>query len=165
MLHACIESEGPPGDGPDTAQDMNGSGYEGSERADEGSSAPPKAEFISLPTEGGGFKAYDFVGPEIAALCSADPHVMVEPWLAELLAGGTKSGARVDPKEYDEIIQRLLSAKLAELTAERAAHLLGMFAVWNEVDAAPYHRWTASGRVFASPLFEFTCGEDCRACR
>ena len=73
------------------------------------------------------------MGPDIAAFCSADLDVMVEPWLAELVARGIRSGARIDPKEYAEIVRRLLSAKMAELTAERTAHPLGMFAVWKEV--------------------------------
>ena len=59
---------------------------------------------------------------------------MVESWLAELLADGIQSGARIEQKEYAAIIQRLLSTKMAELTTERAAHPLGMFAVWKEVD-------------------------------
>ena len=80
----------------------------------------------------------------------------------ELLAGGIKSGARIEPKEYAEIIRRLLSAKMAELTAERAEHPLGMFAVWKEVDKI--QRLIIDGRpvneYFTSPPFEFTCGED-----
>ena len=133
-------------------------GYEEGRSAGAGSPAPLKSELISLPTEGGGFKACDHVGPEIAAFCNADPDVMVEPWLAELLAGGIKSGARIDLKEYAEIIRRLLSAKMAELTAERAEHPLGMFAVWKEVDKI--QRLIIDGRpvneYFTSPPFEFT---------
>ena len=87
---------------------------------------------------------------------------MVEPWLAELLAAGIPSGARIEPKEYAKIIKRLLSAKMAELTAERAAHPLGMFAVWHEVDKI--QRLIIDGRpvneYFTSPPFEFTSGED-----
>ena len=86
---------------------------------------------------------------------------MVEPWLAELLAAGIPSGARIEPKEYAKIIKRLLSAKMAELTAERAAHPLGMFAVWKEVDKI--QRLIIDGRpvneYFTSPPFEFTSGE------
>ena len=121
-----------------------------------------KAELISLPKEGGGFKACDYVGPEIAAFCNADPEVMVEPWLAELMASGIRSGARIEPQEYAEIVKRLLSAKMAELTAERAVHPLGMFAVWKEVDKI--QRLIIDGRpvneYFISPPFEFTSGED-----
>ena len=104
-----IENVGPPGDGADSTQDMNEvGGYEEGRSAGAGSPAPLKSELISLPTEGGGFKACDYVGPEIAAFCNADPDVMVEPWLAELVAGSIRSGARIDPKEYAEIVKRLL---------------------------------------------------------
>ena len=161
-MHAYTESEGPPGNGADTTQNMNESGYEEGRGVGTGSPAPLKSELISLPTEGGGFKACDYVGPEIAAFCNADPDILIEPWLAELLASGIKSGARIDPKEYAEIIKRLLIAKMAELTAERAAHPLGMFAVWKEVDKV--QRLIIDGRpvneFFTSPPFEFTCGED-----
>ena len=159
---AYIENVGPPGDGADSNQDMNEvGGYEEGRSAGAGSPAPLKSELISLPTEGGGFKACDYVGPEIAAFCNADPDVMVEPWLAELVAGSIRSGARIDPKEYAEIVKRLLSAKMAELTAERAAHPLGMFAVWKEVDKI--QRLIIDGRpvneYFTNPPFEFTSGE------
>ena len=160
---AYIENVGPPGDGADSNQDMNEvGGYEEGRSAGAGSPAPLKSELISLPTEGGGFKACDYVGPQIAAFCNADPDVMVEPWLAELVAGSIRSGARIDPKEYAEIVKRLLSAKMAELTAERAAHPLGMFAVWKEVDKI--QRLIIDGRpvneYFTNPPFEFTSGED-----
>ena len=161
-MHAYTESEGPPGNGADTTQNMNESGYEEGRGVGTGSPAPLKSELISLPTEGGGFKACDYVGPEIAAFCNADPDILIEPWLAELLASGIKSGARIDPKEYAEIIKRLLTAKMAELTAERAAHPLGMFAVWKEVDKV--QRLIIDGRpvneYFTSPPFKITCGED-----
>ena len=85
-----------------------------------------------------------------------------QPWLAELVAGSIRSGARIDPKEYAEIVKRLLSAKMAELTAERAAHPLCMFAVWKEVDKI--QRLIIDGRpvneYFTNPPFEFTSGED-----
>ena len=132
-MRAYIESEGPPGNGADIYKDMNEGGYEEGRGAGAGSPAPLKAELISLPTKGGGFKTGDYVGTEIAAYCNAGPDIMVEPWLAELLAGAIKSGARIEPIEYAEIVKRLLSAEMAELTAERAAHPLGMFAVWKEV--------------------------------
>ena len=133
-MRAYIESEGPPGNGADIYKDMNKGGYEEGRGAGAGSPAPLKAALISRPTKGGGFKAGDYVGHEIAAFCNTDPDIMVEPWLAELLAGAIKSGARIEPTEYAEIVKRLLSAEMAELTAERAAHPLGMFAVWKEVD-------------------------------
>ena len=159
---AYIDVEGPPGDGADLNQDMNDGGYEDGRGVGTGSPAPIKADLISLPTEGGGFKACDYVGPEMAAFCNADPDVMVEPWLAELLACGVKSGARIEPKEYAAVVKRLLSAKMAELTAEKAAHPLGMFAVWKEVDRV--QRLIIDGRpvneYFISPPFEFTSGED-----
>ena len=108
------------------------------------------------------FEACDYVSPEIAAFCNADTDILVEPWLAELLASGCKSGARIDPKEYAEIIKRLLCANMAELTAERAEHPLGMFAVWKEIDKI--QRLIIDGRpvneYFTSSPFEFTCGED-----
>ena len=162
-MHAYMESTGPPGNGADTTQDMKECGYEGGGGgAGAGSPAPLKSELISLPHQGGGFKACDYVGPEIAAFCNADSDVMVESWLAELLADGMKSGSRIDPGEYAKIIKRLLSAKMAELTAERAAHPLGMFAVWKEVDQI--QRLIIDGQpvneYFTSPPFEFTCGED-----
>ena len=162
-MHAYMESTGPPGNGADTTQDMKECGYEaGGGGAGAGSPAPLKSELISLPHQGGGFKACDYVGPEIAAFCNADSDVMVEPWLAELLADGMKSGSRIDPGEYAKIVKRLLSAKMAELTAERATHPLGMFAVWKEVDQI--QRLIIDGRpvneYFTSPPFEFTCGED-----
>ena len=162
-MHAYMESTGPPGNGADTTQDMKECGYEGGGGgAGAGSPAPLKSELISLPHQGGGFKACDYVGPEIAAFCNADSDVMVESWLAELLADGMKSGSRIDPGEYAKIVKRLLSAKMAELTAERAAHPLGMFAVWKEVDQI--QRLIIDGRpvneYFTSPPFEFTCGED-----
>ena len=161
-MRAYIESEGPPGNGADIYKDMNEEGYEEGRGAGAGSPAPLKAELISLPTKGGGFKTGDYVGTEIAAFCNADPDIMVEPWLAELLAGAIKSGARIEPTEYAEIVKRLLSAEMAELTAERAAHPLGMFAVWKEVDKI--QRLIIDGRpvneYFTSPPLEFTCGED-----
>ena len=161
-MRTYIEADGPPGDGADTNQNLNEGGYEEGRGAGTGSPAPLKSELISLPTEGGGFKACEYVGSEIAAFCNADPEVMVEPWLAELLAAGIPSGARIEPKEYAKIIKRLLSAKMAELTAERAAHPLGMFAVWKEVDKI--QRLIIDGRPvnehFTSPPFEFTSGED-----
>ena len=87
---------------------------------------------------------------------------MIEPCLAELLACGIKSGARIEPKEYAEVVKGLLSAKMAELTAEKAAHPLGMFAVWKEVDRV--QRLIIDGRpineCFISPNFEFTDGKD-----
>ena len=96
---AYIDVEGPPGDGADLNQDMNEGGYEDGRGVGTGSPAPIKADLISSPTEGGGFKACDYVGPEMAAFCNADPDVMVEPWLAELLACGVKSGARIEPSQ------------------------------------------------------------------
>ena len=65
----------------------------------------------------------------MAAFCQADPEVLVETWLAELLADRFRSGAKIDPKEYAAVIKRLLSANMAELTAESSPHPLGMFAV------------------------------------
>ena len=161
-MRTYIVTEGPPDYGADTTQDMNEGGYEEGGGVGAGSPAPLNSKLISLPAEGGGFKACDYVGPDIAAFCNADPEVMIESWLAEILAGGIKSGARVDPKEYAEIVKRLLSAKMAELTAERAAHPLGMFAVWKELDKV--QRLIIDGRpvneYFTSPPFEFTSGED-----
>ena len=161
-MRAYIETEGPPDIGADTTQNMNECGYEEGGGAGAGSPAPLKSELISLPTEGGGFKACNYVGPEIAAFCNAEPEAMVESWLADILASAIKSGARIDPKEYAEIIKRLLSAQMAELTAERAEHPLGMFAVWKEV--GKIQRLIIDGRpvneYFTSPPFEFTCGED-----
>ena len=161
-MRAYIETEGPPDIGADTTKNMNECGYEEGRGAGAGSPAPLKSELISLPTEGGGFKACNYVGPEIAAFCNAEPEAMVESWLADILASAIKSGARIDPKEYAEIIKRLLSAQMAELTAERAEHPLGMFAVWKEV--GKIQRLIIDGRpvneYFTSPPFEFTCGED-----
>ena len=113
---AYVDSEGPPVKGADSTQDMNEHGYEEGRGVDVGAPAPLKSKLVSLPAEGGGFKACDYVGPEIAAFCNADPDILVEPWLAELVASGLKSGARIDPKEYAEIIKRLLCANMAELT-------------------------------------------------
>ena len=102
-MRAYIESEGPPGNGADRYQDMNDGGYEEGRGAGAGSPARLKAELISLSTVGGGFKAGEYVDHEIAALCNADPDIVAELWLAELLAGAIKSGARIEPKEYAEI--------------------------------------------------------------
>ena len=164
---AYIDVEGPPGDGADLNQDMNEGGYEDGRGVGTGSPAPIKADLISLPTEGGGFKACDYVGPEMAAFRNADPDVMVEPWLAELLACGVKSGARIEPKEYAAIVKRLLSAKMAELSAEKAAHPLGMFAVWKEVDRV--QRLIIDGRpvneYFSAHLSNSQVARICRACK
>ena len=87
---------------------------------------------------------------------------MVEPWLAELLASGLRSGARIDANEYAEVIKRLLLANMAELSAESSPHPLGMFAVWKEVDRI--QRLIIDGRpvneYFTSPPYEFTSRED-----
>ena len=121
-----------------------------------------KAELLSLPASGGGFAVSEYVGADIAAFCNADPEVMMEPWLAELLASRLPSGAKIDNKEYAEVIRRLLLANMAELTAESSPHPLGMFAVWKEVDRI--QRLIIDGRpvneYFTSPPYEFTCGED-----
>ena len=93
---AYIETEGPPFSGADRNQDIEEHGYEEGKGAGMGSPAPLKAELLSLPQRGGGFAASDYVGAEMAAFCNADPDVMVEPWLAELLASGLRSGARID---------------------------------------------------------------------
>jgi len=76
-MRTYIEADGPPGDGADTNQNLNEGGYEEGRGAGTGSPAPLKSELISLPTEGGGFKACEYVGSEIAAFCNADPEVMV----------------------------------------------------------------------------------------
>ena len=59
-------------------------------------------------------------------------------------------------------MKRLLSAEIAELTAERAAHPLGMFNVWKEVDKI--QRLTIDGRpvneYFITPPFGFIYVED-----
>ena len=47
-MHAYIESEGPPGNGTDTTQDMNESGYEEGRGVGTGSPAPLKSELISF---------------------------------------------------------------------------------------------------------------------
>ena len=88
----------------------------------------------------------------MAAFCDADPEIMVEPWLAELLADRFRSGAKIDQKEYATVIKRLLLAKMAELTATSSSHPLGMFAVWKEVDRIQrlnetHHRWPPGQRV------------------
>ena len=158
-----IDAEGPPMRGADKNQDMeNENGYEEGKCAGTGAPAPLKAELLSLPAEGGGFAACDYVGPEMAAFCQADPEVLVETWLAELLADRFRSGAKIDPKEYAAVIKRLLSANMAELTAESSPHPLGMFAVWKTVDES--QRLIIDGRpvneYFTSPPYEFTCGED-----
>ena len=148
--------------GADKNQDMeNENGYEEGKCAGTGAPAPLKAELLSLPAEGGGFAACDYVGPEMAAFCQADPEVLVETWLAELLADRFRSGAKIDPKEYAAVIKRLLSANMAELTAESSPHPLGMFAVWKTVDES--QRLNIDGRpvneYFTSPPYKFTCGE------
>ena len=159
---AYIETEGPPFSGADKNQDIEEHGYEEGKGAGMGSPAPLKAELLSLPQRGGGFAASDYVGAEMAAFCNADPDVMVEPWLAELLASGLRSGARIDSQEYAEVIKRLLLANMAELSAESSPHPLGMFAVWKEVDRI--QRLIIDGRpvneYFTSPPYEFTSGED-----
>ena len=83
-----------------------------------------KAELLSLslPASGGGFAVSEYVGAEIAAFCNADPEVMMEPWLAELLASRSPSGAKIDIKEYAKVIKRLLLSNMAELTAESSPH-------------------------------------------
>ena len=157
-----IESEGPPACGADKNQDMEDHGYEEGKGVGTGSPAPLKAELLSLPASGGGFAVSEYVGDVIAAFCNADPEVMMEPWLAELLASRLPSGAKIDNKEYAEVIRRLLLANMAELTAESSPHPLGMFAVWKEVDRI--QRLIIDGRpvneYFTSPPYEFTCGED-----
>ena len=159
---AYIETEGPPFSGADKNQDIEEHGYEEGKGAGMGSPAPLKAELLSLPQRGGGFAASDYVGAEMAAFCNADPDIMVEPWLAELLASGLRSGARIDSQEYAEVIKRLLLANMAELSAESSPHPLGMFAVWKEVDRI--QRLIIDGRpvneYFTSPPYEFTSGED-----
>ena len=157
-----IETEGPPACGADKNQDMEDHGYEEGKGVGTGSPAPLKAELLSLPASGGGFAVSEYVGDDIAAFCNADPEVMMEPWLAELLASRLPSGAKIDNKEYAEVIRRLLLANMAELTAESSPHPLGMFAVWKEVDRI--QRLIIDGRTvnecFTSPPYEFTCGED-----
>ena len=157
-----IETEGPPACGADKNQDMEDHGYEEGKGVGTGSPAPLKAELLSLPASGGGFAVSEYVGDVIAAFCNADPEVMMEPWLAELLASRLPSGAKIDNKEYAEVIRRLLLANMAELTAESSPHPLGMFAVWKEVDRI--QRLIIDGRplneYFTSPPYEFTCGED-----
>ena len=157
-----IETEGPPACGADKNQDMEDHGYEEGKGVGTGSPAPLKAELLSLPASGGGFAVSEYVGDDIAAFCNADPEVMMEPWLAELLASRLPSGAKIDNKEYAEVIRRLLLANMAELTAESSPHPLGMFAVWKEVDRI--QRLIIDGRpvneYFTSPPYEFTCGED-----
>ena len=86
--------------GADKNQDMeNENGYEEGKCAGTGAPAPLKAELLSLPAEGGGFAACDYVGPEMAAFCQADPEVLVETWLAELLADRFRSGAKIERGE------------------------------------------------------------------
>ena len=102
-MHAYTESEGPPGNGADKTQDMNESGYEEGRGVGTGSLAPLKSELISLPTEGGGFKACDYVGPEIAAFCNADPDILIEPWLAELLAVGIVKWSHVSADGFARV--------------------------------------------------------------
>ena len=137
-------------------------GYEEGKGAGTGSPASLKAELLSLPQRGGGFAARYYVGAEMAAFCNADSDLMVEPWLAELLASRLQSSARIDSKEYAEVIKRLLLANMAKLIAESSPHPLGMFVVWKEVDRI--QRLITDVRPvnehFTSPPCEFTSGEE-----
>ena len=152
---AYIESEGPPGDGADVTQDMNEGGYEEGGVGGAGSPAPLKSELISLLTEGGGFKACDYVGPEIAAFCNADLDVMVEPWLAEFLTGGDQVRRADRPAGVRGDHQAAALSKDGGVDSgprgASARHVCGLER--DRQNSAIDHRQAASERILHEPAF------------
>ena len=61
-----------------------------------GSPASLRADLLSLPEEGGGFRVGDFVGPELGAFCRAEPAALEDRVIAELAASLVRSGVRLD---------------------------------------------------------------------
>ena len=127
-----------------------------------GSPASLRADLLSLPEEGGGFRVGDFVGPELGAFCRADPAALEDRFIAELAASLVHSGVRLDEEEYVKVLKRLLEVGMLEFTATASEYPLKLFAVWKVV--GEIQRLIMDGRVpncfFLTPSMEHTSGDD-----
>ena len=104
-----------------------------------GSPASLRADLLSLPEEGGGFRVGDFVGTELSAFCRPEPDALVDRFIAELAASLVQSGVRLDDKEYVKVLKTLLDVGTLEFTATASEYPLKLFAVWEVVGEALDH--------------------------
>ena len=97
--------------------DIDDDDYNGGTVGGVGSPASLRADLLSLPEEGGGFRVGDFVGPELGAFCRAEPAALEDRFIAELAASLVHSGVRLDEEEYVKVLKRLLEIGMLEFTA------------------------------------------------
>ena len=99
------------------ANDIDDDDYNGGTVGGVGSPASLRADLLSLPEEGGGFRVGDFVGSEIGVFCRAEPAALEDRFIAELAASLVHSGVRLDEEEYVKVLKRLLEVGMLEFTA------------------------------------------------
>ena len=127
------------------ANDIDDDDYNGGTVGGVGSPASLRADLLSLPEEGGGFRVGDFVGPELGAFCRAEPAALEDLFIAELAASLVHSGVRLDDEEYVKVLKRLLEVGMLEFTATASEYPLKLFAVWKVVgNSAAHHGWTGA---------------------
>ena len=153
ILQCMLAYHGPPTSRADIDQDQES--YDG--QGGVGTVAPLQADLLSLPSEGGGFDAVEFVGPELAAYGRAEPSALTDRLTAEIGASLIRSGARIA-----KTVLRLLQARMVELASSSVKFPMGVLAVWKVMGLL--QRFIVDGRpancFFNVPFFEHTSGED-----